>query len=485
MSTVRRSLAFSLAEKYGSYALNLVGTVILARLLTPRDFGLFAVGMAVVALMDVFRDFGVGNYLVQEKQLNDQHVRAAFTVTLGLSVLCALGLLLGTAAIAAFYDEPDLRRLMPLFAANFLLLPFAMPSISLLRRDMAFDAIAGINILAAVVQLAVVVGLAMLGHGFMSLGWATLASVLARTAAACAIRPCFGAWRPSLREWRRLTGFGAYSTATAIINVLHDTLPQVIIGRALGLAAVGLFSRATALCQLPDRLVINALNPVVLPALSEQARRGVDLKPVYLLALTHMSALQWPILLWLALLAEPIVLLLLGNQWLEVAPLVRIMALAAFALFPAFMTYPTLVALGRIRDTLSMSLISLPPSMLLLLLAAPFGLRAVAAVQLVNLPLQVFVAVSFIRRRIGVSWAEIARAVRPSLVVAPCAAAVPAAAVALQGGFSFAMPLPVMVLASAGMAVGWLAGLVLSDHPLLAELRNGVRAVGRRISWSA
>jgi O-antigen/teichoic acid export membrane protein len=271
----------------------------------------------------------------------------------------------------------------------------------------------------------------------------------------------------------------------ALLNVVHEYLPQLIIGRSIGLSATGLFGRAISLCQLPDRLVISALSPVLLPALSQQIRAGVDLKPSYLLALSHMAALQWPILLCLALLAEPTVLILYGEQWMEVAPLVRIMAVAALAMFVGFMTYPTLVALGRIRDTLWMSLISLPPSMLLIFLASPYGLEAVAATQLVSTPFQVYVAISFIARRIGLSWIEIARAVGRSLIVSLCSIVAPVLVVVFQGGFSFGMSHTTFALALAGAGAGWLAGLVLAGHPILDELGNGVKFVGSRLRRTA
>ena len=223
--------------------------------------------------------------------------------------------------------------------------------------------------------------------------------------------------------------------------------------------------------------MISTLSPVLLPALSQQSRAGVHLKPSYLLALSHMSALQWPILLCLALLAEPAVLILYGEQWIEVAPLARIMALAALVRFPAFMTYPTLVALGRVRDTLWMSLISLPPSMLLIFVASPFGLETVAATQFIIAPVQVFVAISFIRRRIGVSWAEIAGTVGRSAVIALCSAAAPALVVVLQGEFSFGISHSALAFAVAGAGAGWLAGVALSGHPLLEELGNGMKLV--------
>jgi O-antigen/teichoic acid export membrane protein len=169
----------------------------------------------------------------------------------------------------------------------------------LLRRKLAFDTLAGINLLAAAVNFVVVVVLALLGFGVMSLAWATLATSVVRIVTVWIVQPCFTVFRISLRGWKEPFEFGSVSTATIILNVICKYLPQLIIGRSIGLATVGLFGRATSLCQLPDRLLISALNPVLLPALSRQIQAGVHLKPSYLLALSHMSALQWPILLCL------------------------------------------------------------------------------------------------------------------------------------------------------------------------------------------
>jgi O-antigen/teichoic acid export membrane protein len=479
--SIRRSVAFSVVERYASIAFEVATTLILSRLLTPTDFGIFAIVISFALLADIFRDFGTNNYLLQARQLTNQQLQSAFTAVLATSTVCALVLLLATPAIVSLYGDPRFWQLVPLFAFNLMLGPFSGIGISLLRRNLAFGTLAGISLLGTAVNFVVVVVLASLGHGVMSLAWATLAMSVVRVVAVWIVHPCFTAFRISLRGWKDPFQFGMVSTATAILNVVYGYLPQLILGRGIGLAAVGLFGRATSLCQLPDRLVISTLSPVLLPALSQQARAGVHLKPSYLLALSHMSALQWPILLCLALLAEPAVLILYGEQWKEVAPLARIMALAALVMFPAFMTYPTLVALGRVRDTLWMSLISLPPSMLLILVASPFGLETVAATQFISAPLQVFIAISFIGRRIGVSWAEIAGAVGRSVVVALCSAAAPALVVVLQGGFRFGISPAALAFALAGAAAGWLAGLVLSGHPLLEELGNGMKLARRRL----
>jgi O-antigen/teichoic acid export membrane protein len=363
-------------------------------------------------------------------------------------------------------------------AASFMLVPLGMPSMSLLRRDMEFHSLAAVGIGSSAANLIATALLAVSGFGYMSLVWGSLIGNTVRTAASIACRPTFWAFRPGLTEWRKVFAFGSYSAATAIVNVFHDTLPQLIIGRLLGFNAVGLFGRAVGVCQLPDRLFTNALMPVLLPALAEHARSSNDLKPVYLRSLTYTTALQWPILLCLAVLAEPVVRILLGEQWLAAAPLVRIMALAALTLFPAFMTYPLLVATGGVRDTLTMSLISIPPSVILIFLASFHGLQAVAATQFITGPLQVYVALIFVRRRIDFTWGEFISALGPSAVIALCAATPPMAMV-IYAGFRFNLSVPAMILASAGAVAGWVAGLFITHHPLLAE----VRAVVSGLPW--
>ncbi len=481
--SIRRSLAFSIIDRYASIALSFAMTIILARLLTPKDFGIFSIAMSFVILANAFRDFGTGSYLLQAKHVTDERLQAAFTAVLATSALCGFALLLGTPAIVALYGDTQFWQLMPLFALNLMLGPFSIPGMILLQRNLSFDTLAGISLLTNVVNLIVVVVLASLGYGVMSLAWATLATSAVRIITIWIVNPCFRAFRITLRGWRDPFEFGAVSTATVILNMVYEYLPQLIIGRSIGLAAAGLFGRATSLCQLPDRLVISALHPVLLPALARQRHAGADLKPSYLLALSHMSALQWPILLGLALLAEPAVFILYGPQWEEVAPVARIMALAALVMFPAFMTYPTLISLGRVRDTLWMSLISLPPSMILIFVASPFGLEAVAATQFISAPVQVFVAISFIGRRIGVSWAEIAGAVWRSAVIAICSGAVPMLVIWSQGGPRFDMPFANLLLAGLGAAAGWGVGLHLTKHPLLEELRRVLLLAGRQLGW--
>ena len=470
MSAVRRSILFSTADRYVAQVLLVATTAVMARLLTPAETGIYLLANAVILLGDNFRTFGIGVYIVQAKELRPEAVRSAFTVTLLLSLSMGLAIFLAAGEIAHFYDEPELKGLLRLGALGFIAIPFGSPILAILQRELAFSTLAVINIVTAVANAAVTIGLGFAGFGPSSYVWGFVASGVVLGLAAFALHRQAWIFRPCLSDARQLISFGAVTSAVGVVNMASDMVPRLAFAKLLGFDAVGLYGRALTVCQLPDRAIVQALQPVVLPAMAARARAGGSLKEAYLRGHALMSAVQWPALLLLALLADPVVRVLLGPQWGEAAPLVRLVALASMALAPAFMTFPVLVASGRVRDTFTSSLISLPPSVLIVVGAAWFGgLTTVAASLFVVAPLQMLVALFYVRRAIDLSWAELGAASRASACVTLGAAIVPAALVLLspQG---FALGLGASALAVAGAALGWLAALRLVRHPVEAEI---------------
>lgn len=465
---IRRSIAFSLIDKYAGIVLGLGTMAIVSRILSPEEVGLFMVASASVILIEAFRDFGVGACIIQATHLTPALVRTAFTVMALLSVAFAGLLWLAATPLADFYGDPRLAGMIHIATLGFIAAPISNPLLSLLRRDLAFSRVAAVSIAAATANAVVTVGLALLGFGAASFVWASVAAAAVMAAGAVIMRPQVWVFCPTLVEWRHVLPFGAWSSVVTMLGLFFDYMPRFILGRVISIAAVGLYSRALSICQMPDRALLSAVQPVVLPALSARVRDGGDMKEPYFLGLASITALQWPALLCLALLAEPIVRLLLGPQWTETVPLIRIIALASLCLFPGYLTYPVLVAVGRVRDLASASLISLPICMVVLLVASQFGLTAVALSLLVTSPLQVGVGLHFVRRHIRFTWAEFFRALRPSVVTALGASAVPAALLVEADG---KIGLAGMGIAVAGSAVGWLTALRLTRHPLDPEVR--------------
>lgn len=475
---LRRSLAFSFLDRYAGILLNVGTMAIVSRLLTPAEIGLFMVGAAVVILVETFRDFGVTACIVQEKDLNRDFVRTAFTIILLLSLALAGILYLAAGVIARFYEAPELVRMVRFACLAFLLAPFGNALLALMRRDMAFDRVARVSISAAAANALTTITLAAHGFGAMSFVYASVLGATVQAGMAIWLRPEFWVFRPSLGEWRRVLPFGAWSTLVTILSVAYDFMPRLILGRMLGFDAVGLFSRALTLCQLPERALVNAMQPVALSAMAAHARAGTSLREPYLLSLTNLAAVQWPALVCLALLAQPVVAVLLGAQWLAMVPLVRIIALALLAAFPLYMTFPVLAALGRLREMLVVNLLTLPASTLVLYLASRVGLHAVALSLLLTTPFQSLVAMLLVRRYVPFAWSEIASIAARAGVVTVFTAAIPAGLAVI--GDSVLPPLVILLLAGVGAAAGWGLGLASSGHPLGIEVAAILRRMRRR-----
>jgi O-antigen/teichoic acid export membrane protein len=301
--------------------------------------------------------------------------------------------------------------------------------------------------------------------------WGSVAGNAAIAGVAFALRPYPLLFKPSLAGWRDVLSYGGYASGTMLINVVCDMAPQLILGRALNMTAVGMYTRSVAAAQLFDRLVNDAVQPIIMPALTKHARAGADLRPIYLLAIEYLSVLRWPALIFLALMAEPIVRLLFGPGWREIVPIVRWLALAYLVLFPAVLTYPILVASGHVRDAFVSSVISVPPSIAILFLASFGGLEMVAASATFAYALQVSVALVFIRRRVAFTLSDMGSSLRRSVLVSLGSNVIPAAILAVYG-LNSPVPLPAFAGAAVLGAAGWLLCLFMTRHPLGTELKR-------------
>jgi O-antigen/teichoic acid export membrane protein len=197
-------------------------------------------------------------------------------------------------------------------------------------------------------------------------------------------------FRPSLTQWRSFVVFGGYHGLNILLHQLHDALPYLILGRTLSLHSVALYNRGITICQLPDKFLLGGAAAVLLSSYSAEVRSGGNLRASYLRGIEMITALQWPGFILVAILAHPIVTLLLGEQWVDVVPLVQIMALGSLFTFSGPLNSPMLVAIGAMRDVLVRSLIVWPLSALIIAAASLFGLKATALAWLVTMPLQAY-----------------------------------------------------------------------------------------------
>ncbi|MEE8445630.1 MAG: oligosaccharide flippase family protein, partial [Alphaproteobacteria bacterium] len=179
----------------------------MARLLTPAEIGIFSVGIAVVGMAHMLRGFGVGSYLIQEKELTRDKIRAAFTVALVIAWVMAGVLIALSGPMADFYDEPGVHQVMMVLSINFFLIPFSAPILALLNREMNFAALFCIGVMSTFAGAATSVTMAILGFGFMSLAWGSVAGILTTVVVANLNRPSLAQVLPSFRGWRQIVSF--------------------------------------------------------------------------------------------------------------------------------------------------------------------------------------------------------------------------------------------------------------------------------------
>ncbi|MDX6750231.1 oligosaccharide flippase family protein [Geminicoccaceae bacterium 1502E] len=471
-------------EQYLRLAINLVVILCMSRLLTPSEIGIAVIGTGTMAIVLGLREFATADFVIQRPEVTRQDICTAFTIILVLTALIASAVFGLAPWLAALYGEPGLARFLRVMAVAGLIEALALPVVGLLRREMAFGMLALLYASGAAVTAIAVISLALAGFSYMSFAWAALAAAATTAALSIVLRPVLAGFRPAIGSWRSVLSFGGYNGASFTINRLYESLPQLVLGQMLPSSAVGLYNRASVVSDIPDKITLSSVLAIAFPALAEQSRNGSSLKASYLLAVSHVTVLYWPAQVLLVLLAQPIVMLLLGDQWLEMVPVLQVMAVASFAWFPVALTAPVLLAVGANRDRTLADLVGRAVSAVVLCSSAAFGIMAMAASKLVTIPFQMAVSFHFVRRHLQLGWGELAASMAKSAIVTAASASGPACLV-LFSGMSNERPLASAAIALALFATAWLAAVFLTRHPVLLEIRNlagrmaGTRRPGR------
>jgi len=303
-------------------------SIILIRLLTPEVYGLLGMAAVFVGFVGVFSDLGFSQALVQRPTLSEEHRCTAFWLGIGLGL--GLGGLLAALAgpIAGFYGQPELTGVLRVLAVAFVLTALGAVPKALLQRDLAFKGIARVEVPALVVAGAVGIGLAVNGAGV----WSLVGQQLVFPATQAALLWWVVDWRPRLRisppAARDLWTFGGGLTGFGIVNYWARRGDDLLIGRFMGAASLGLYGRAYGLMLLPIRHVISAVNRVIFSALSSIQDDRARVRRAYLKAIRLISFLAFPMMAGLAVTARPFVLAVFGQRWTGVIPLIQILSLA-------------------------------------------------------------------------------------------------------------------------------------------------------------
>jgi O-antigen/teichoic acid export membrane protein len=478
LSKVRQSLWLSLFSTNTATVLNFLSSLAIARLLTPAEIGIYSVASVLVGLAHLFRDFGVGSYIVSERELTPERVRAAFGFTIMTAWGLALVLALSSGFVAAFYRTPGMETVMLVLALNFVVSPFGAITLSNLGREMRFGARAVVDLTSTVAHIATAIGLALIGFGYMSLAWASVIGTITAVLVVQRYRPSDWPWYPSIKGIRRIIGFGSGVTAAAVLGHVNASLTEIILGRGLGMESVALFGRAQGALQAFQGFLVGSIRGVSYSYFAERFRSGHDPKEPYLSTITLSTGVAWPFFFVLAVVASPAIELLYGSQWVESGRLLPTLCIAATLSVPFLLASSLYNAIGRSGVPAFIEGFGLSIKLVAILVAMQWGLMAVAVSFACVSAAMGIVHLSAQTRLLGLTAREVGRALIPSLLVAS-----PALAAAYAGSLAVpvhtggpALLIDLLVPGVFGF-IAWTLAVYLFRHPLRGEIARALRAV--------
>jgi O-antigen/teichoic acid export membrane protein len=267
MKTFKLSLGWSFGSTYFNQMIRFISVIWVARLLTPDEIGVFSIALAGFGFLQVFRDFGIGTYLVQHKQLNKAVVASALSVCMVICWCLAAIAYLSSDAIGSFYGRTEVAEIFSLLAINLLIIPFGTINLAILKRKLMFKQVAIIDAFSAIVSSICVVTLF-----------------------------------PGLHGIKNVFKFGSLMSTSNIIKQIESTGPELIIGKFMGMESVALFNRGFSTAKLFNRFVLRSIRKISGAYFAEFNRKNQEtLRSSFIKLQDYIVIVSWPFFAFLSI----------------------------------------------------------------------------------------------------------------------------------------------------------------------------------------
>lgn len=322
-------------------------TVVLSRLLTPAEIGIFSITAVFISISHTFRDFGVSSYLQQEKDLTPEKIRSAMGLLITTSWIVAAFIYFASDHVAAYFGHPGIGEVMRVLTISFALLPFASLFYALLSRDLQAEKQAIVNVVGTISYAVTCITLAWQGHSYMALAWANVANIAASILIYLPLRPKGTVFVPSFRGWRKPIKFGGGSIFGTLVEDAYSAIPDLVLGKLNGPRSVGLYSRANGLVGIFQQIAGPTVSYNALPYIASHHHAKTPLGPMLAKSTSYLTGFAWPAFLLTAIFSEEIIRLLYGAAWVEAAPLVVLLCAGSAARIGYSLCQASLTAIGR------------------------------------------------------------------------------------------------------------------------------------------
>lgn len=313
--------------------MQLAQIVVLTHFLDKKDFGLMAMALFVIGISRIFIDMGISNALIYKQHINKYQLSTLFWLNIFIGGILFLIIIAISPFVAHFYETPALKGVIDWVAVSFLIIPWGQQFEALLRKNLRFKILAIQDISGKTVGLIVAIVLALLGYGVYALVFASLA-----TSAVFVLVQSFVGFRDycpkfifSYRSLKKkgFFSFGLYQMGERLVNYFNSNFDTLLIGKLLGMEALGLYNIAKILAMKPYQILNPIITKVAFPVFSKLQEDTTKLKRAYLKCIQLLTSSNAPIYIFMILFAHPLIHIIFGPEWQAAAPILQLLSIGS------------------------------------------------------------------------------------------------------------------------------------------------------------
>jgi O-antigen/teichoic acid export membrane protein len=414
-SKVVHGIIWTTIEKIGKQFLQFVLGIIIARLLLPSDYGTIGMLGIFMELSSAILGAGIGNALIQKQDRTEEDFSTAFYINIITGIFLYIILYLTAPLIAGFYKIPTLKSVTRVYSLTLIINSLAMVQRTRLTIAFNFKVQAIISIIALVISGLISIYFAKIGLGV----WTLVFYGLIESGLSCFLNIAYEHWIPrakfSKASFKHIFSFGSKILLSNILNTIYNNMYTLVIGKKLTPYDVGIYNRGKNFSELPPTITSQILMKVAYPLFSEMQSDENKSKEIFTKIIALESYFLAPVLGGMAIIAEPLVLLLLKDKWADCIPILQILCLGALWLPLIDVNNNLLFSKGLTGVSLKIETITKPLAIITLFASIPFGLKIMCLARAVFMILSYLFSVFMTKKYLHFSFMSQIKAVTPSI----------------------------------------------------------------------
>lgn len=391
-------------EKFSVQIVNFIVSVLLARLLSPSDFGTIGMIGIFMAISQTFIDSGFSNALIRKSDASEADYSTAFYFNIIVGIVCYFILYISAPQIARFFDNPILSSIVKVYAIALFINSLTAAQYAKLNHELNFKLQARISYASSFISGLIGVLLAYCGYGVWALVWQALSNAAVRALLIWMLAQ----WRPrssfSKESFRYLFGYGSKLLASGLLHTIYSNLSSLIIGKYYSSSDLGYYSRGQQFASLPSSTVTSILQKVTFPIFSKIQDDDIRLIEVYRKYIKLTSMIIFFLMLWMTSMAKPIVLFLLTDKWIESVIFIQIFCLALMFDHLCQLNLNLLQVKGRSDLFLKLEIVKKSISFLILICAIPLGVKAICLSSVIYTQIAIIINTYYTGKLFGLGY---------------------------------------------------------------------------------